>query len=100
MLVRSKRRLAHLVQQLAKHTITINFRSQHESVHEESDQTFSLSPVTIRDRSSNEEIRLAAVTPHQQVECRQQRHEQRRVTLASNLFQTRKYVSAVFNSLC
>src|SRR5215213_1354669 len=89
MLERSQRCLSHLVQQLSKATVAVDLRTQHECVHKEPDQVFSLGAITIRNRSSYRQIRLTTVAPQQHVERRQQRHEQRRATLSRNLLQWR-----------
>ena len=64
-------------QQVRHRGLGSQFAAQHLGVHEKADQPFDLTPVAVGDRHADTHIGLAAVAVQQNVERRQQQHEQR-----------------------
>ena len=75
--------LSRSLQQLAKRGIAGEIPAHDERVHEKPDDAFELRPASVRDRSSNEQIRVAAVPVQQYLKGRQQRHEDRHIFMAT-----------------
>ena len=85
--LRAQHHFPHSLQQLAKRRIIAKVRAQHQRVHEESDQPFSLEPVAARDRRSDHDVLLARVPGEQHIEHRKQGHEERHPFAPAQLFQ-------------
>ena len=62
-------------QQLAKRGIAGKIPAHDERVHEEPDDAFELRPASVRDRSANQQIGLAAIPVQQCLKGGQERHE-------------------------
>src|SRR5579872_6531700 len=76
-LIRSQRHLPHLLQQLPPPHPPLHSHSQHQRVHEKSDQPFRLHPVPVRYRCTHHNVFLPAVTCQQHLPASQQQHEHR-----------------------
>src|ERR1051326_3273943 len=85
MRVSSQTHLTHSLQQLLHAQLAVNFRPQHERVHEEPDHPFHFRARSIRHRTAHPHIRLTAVARQQQLPARQKRHEQRHSLLLAQL---------------
>ena len=86
-LIGSERRLPHPGDKLAETRIPGKVDPQRQRVYEEPDHFVELGPRPVCDRSSDNEILLAAVSPHERAERRQQQHEQGGVLLERTLLQ-------------
>ena len=76
MAIRPQTYLPHAPQELPKTGIAGNVRPQDQCVDEESDQPFGLQPVAVGDRRAHDQVVLTRVAIQQNLERRQQRHEQ------------------------
>src|SRR5215207_6524680 len=77
MSVCTQRRFFDSLHQLAEGWISAQLCSQHQRIDEKSDQLFCLRSRPMGHRCSNRNVFLSAVAPQQELERRQQTHEQR-----------------------
>jgi hypothetical protein len=73
----AQRPLLHPAQQLAEGGVALQLRAQHQGVDEEANQPLQLRPGAARDGHAHAHVLLPRVARQQQLEARQQAHEQR-----------------------
>src|ERR1043165_878742 len=89
MRVRSQRHFTHTLPQLKERGLAAEVRPQHECVHEETDQPFSLAPRPARHRRPDTHFLLLCITLQQTLKSCRQHHEQRYAFTPAQLFQRR-----------
>ena len=84
--IRAQRGLSHFLEQIGERHVVANARAQHQGVHEKADQLLHLGARAPGNGRSNQDIILPRVAMQQDVEGREQSHEQGRVLAAAQVF--------------
>src|SRR5262249_7848354 len=74
---RVERNRTDLLQEFAEGSTGIDLAAQRQRVDEEADRVFSVNQLTVRDRRADNQLALTRVTPQEELEGRDQNHEQR-----------------------
>src|SRR5690349_11677221 len=77
MCLRAEHCFANTTEHITEAEFACEPSSQHECVHEETNQRLDLDVIAIRHRCADDDVRLARVAVEQCLECCQERHEQR-----------------------
>ena len=76
MIVGIQGHLSHPAKQFAEGGRTREIRAQHQGIDEAADQRVDFEPVAVGDRCAHDDVVLSRIAAKQDLECRQQRHEQ------------------------